>query len=140
MTKSAGNCGFGQFTEEILDAKLYPVFSGYSRKHLFCGFTFVEFVTKNMRLMLNWLFLQFDPFMTFLQFDPSYSKFLVFSWFSGLKIVYRLLSSLTQETSFERILVILQHSSLTYCIPSVKDQSNFYEILSPGIWINIKCI
>ena len=38
----------------------------------------------------------------------------------------------------KQISVIFQHSSLTYCIPLVKDQSSFYEILSTAICINLK--
>ena len=36
--------------------------------------------------------------------------------------------------------VIFQDSSLTYCIPLVKGQNSFYEILSQAIRINIKTI
>ena len=33
--------------------------------------------------------------------------------------------------------MIFQHSSLTYCIPLVKDQSSFYEIRRRAIFVDV---
>ena len=45
---------------------------------------------------------------------------------------------MTKQITFKCVAVISQHSSLTYHITLVKDQSSFYEIRSLAIYIKIK--
>ena len=59
----------------------------------------------------------------------------IFSRFLGIKVASWLLKSFSKLTNFKWI---FQHLSLTYCIPLVKDQSNFHETCSLAVYINIK--